>query len=178
MAGGDKVAVQGIGPFEQRPPFDMRIAHHAWIGGAAGQVFLNKIFDHEIPEFFPDIQYKMRETMVYGSGASVIEGVQVAATRLFFTPASGGIIPCFHGNAHHFIPFMVKHERGYGTVYTPAHGYHYFSLAAHFSGFCKDNTIFLPSTYPPLWKKPWAEGVKTNSGEYNFSEIAGLNIRV
>jgi hypothetical protein len=53
-----------------------------------------------------------------------------------------------------------------------------FPFLLIFAGFCKDNTIFLPATYPPLWKKPWTEVENTNPAEYNFSEIASLNIRV
>jgi hypothetical protein len=53
-----------------------------------------------------------------------------------------------------------------------------FPLLLMFADFCKDNTIFLPATYPPLWKKPWAEEVNTNPGKNNFSEIAGLNYSV
>ena len=66
MTGGDKLTIQGIGSFQQCAPFDMGITHHAGIGCAAGQVFFNKIVNNSRAKFIPDIQHKMRKSMLDG----------------------------------------------------------------------------------------------------------------
>jgi len=78
-----------------------------------------------------DIQYEMREPMLYGCHPRIVETVQVTAARLFFRSACTGIIPCLHRDTHHFIPLVVQHESRNGTVNTATHRYQDFSFTAH-----------------------------------------------
>ncbi len=109
----------------------MGIAQHAGIGRAAGKVFVHKIVDHRIPEFFADIEHKMRKAMLYGGHAGIIKTIQVAAAGFFFGASATCVVPCFHGNAHHFIAFIVEHEGSNGTINTAAHRHQHFTFPAH-----------------------------------------------
>jgi hypothetical protein len=73
----------------------------------------------------------MGKTMLDSSHPCVVETVEVAAACFFFRASAMGIIPGFHGNAHHFIPLFMEHEGCDGTVDTAAHGYQNFSFPAH-----------------------------------------------
>src|SRR4249920_1502864 len=96
MPRGNKLTVKGIRTLEQRPPFDMRIAHHAWIRRSSSQVFIYKILNDKVPKFIPDIKDKMRKSMLHCSHAGIIETIQIATACFFFGGACSGIIPCFH----------------------------------------------------------------------------------
>src|SRR5574338_354649 len=93
----------------------MCIAEHTWIRCPAGKIFLYKIIDHKTAEFIPYIENVMRKSMLYRCHAGIIEAIHIAATRFFFTTAAAGIVPCFHGDTHHFITFIMKHESSDGT---------------------------------------------------------------
>ena len=131
MPGGDILAVQRIRPLQQRPPFDMRIAKHTGIGRPPCQVFIDEVFDDKIPELLPDIQHKMRESMLDRRHPRVIETIQVAATRLLFRSPRTRIIPCLHRDAYDFITLIMQHQRRNGTVNTAAHRYQDLSFPAH-----------------------------------------------
>src|SRR3546814_5056272 len=93
MSGGDEFAIEHIGPFEQRFPFDMRITENTWVGSASGQVFFNKIIDDEIAKFIADIQDVVREPEANGKGAGIIDGIQAATAGFLRGAARSGIIP-------------------------------------------------------------------------------------
>jgi hypothetical protein len=70
--------------------------------------------------------------MVHCRLARIIERVYVAAACFLGARAAAGIIPGFHGNAHHFIILLMKHQGHHGTVNTAAHGYQNFPVTTHF----------------------------------------------
>src|SRR5258705_13283121 len=109
----------------------MCIAKHTGIGCSSCQVFIYEIFNHEIAEFFPDIQNIMCKAMLHGCLPRIVEAIYIAATGFFFTAATAAVIPCFHGNTHYFVAFIMKHEGCDGTVNTAAHGYQHFSFTTH-----------------------------------------------
>src|SRR5688572_6487984 len=73
----------------------------------------------------------MREAMLHGGHARVIETVEVTAACFFFATAAARIVPGFHGDTYHLISFFMKHEGGNGTVYTTTHRHQYFTLTTH-----------------------------------------------
>src|SRR3954469_25675035 len=99
----------------------MRIAHHTRIGGTTGEVFVDKILYHKAAKLFADIKYKVWKSMVNGSSTRVVETIEVTTPGLLFTTSGTCIIPCFHGNAYHFVTFVMQHESRNGTVDTTTH---------------------------------------------------------
>ncbi len=65
--------------------------------------------------------------------ACIVETIYVATAGFFLagTATACGIIPCFHGDAHHLITLMVQHECRNGTINTATHRYQHFSFTAH-----------------------------------------------
>ncbi len=131
MPGGDIGTVQRIRPLQQRPPFDMCIAKHTGIWRPPRQVFIHKVVDDKVPELLPDIQYKMRESMLDCRHPRVIKTVQVAAPCFLLRRPRARIVPCLHGDPYDFIPLIVEHQRRNGTVDTAAHRYQDLSFPAH-----------------------------------------------
>src|SRR4030095_78078 len=109
----------------------MSIAKHTGIGGAPRQVFIHEIVDHKSAKFFPDVKNIMRKSMLHGSHASIVKAVYIAAACFFFATTTGGVVPCFHGDANDLIAFIVEHQGSNSTVNTPAHCYQHFSFTAH-----------------------------------------------
>ena len=109
----------------------MGIAQNARIGRAACYIFVYKVINNKIPELVPDIQYEVRESVVYGRCAGIIKGIQVTATGFFLAGAGRCIIPGLHGDTHHFIPLFMEHQGGNGTIYTAAHRYQNLTMSAH-----------------------------------------------
>lgn len=131
VAGGNEFTIQGIGPLQQRTPLDVGIAQDTGIGRTPRQVFLDKIIDDVIAKFVPDINNKMVKPHIDRHLPSIIYGVEAAAARFFFGTAGVGIVPGFHGNAYHFVPFLVKHHGGNGTVNPARHGHEHTSVSTH-----------------------------------------------
>src|SRR4051812_34270382 len=109
----------------------MRITHHAGIGRSPGEIFINKVVDDEITEFFPYIQNEMRKSVLHCSHAGVIETIQVTASCFFFAATAGSVVPGFHGDAHHFISLIVEHESSNGTIDTTTHRDQNLSFTTH-----------------------------------------------
>ncbi len=109
----------------------MCIAKDTGIWCAACQVFVNKILNNKPAKFLPDIKNIMRKSMLHGSLSCIVEAVHVAAACFFLAATAGGVVPCLHGDAHHFITFIIEHQGGNGTVNTAAHRHQHFSFTAH-----------------------------------------------
>src|SRR5687768_10808045 len=73
----------------------------------------------------------MREAMLHGGHARVIETVEITAACFFFATAAARIVPGFHSDTYHLVSFIMKHEGGNGTVYTTTHRHQYFTLTTH-----------------------------------------------
>lgn len=131
VTGGDEIATEGVGSFEERAPFDMGVAENAGVGCAAGHVLIYEIFHDKATEFLADIENIMGKAVLHGGLSGIVEAVNVAAAGFLFAAAAAGIIPGFHGDADYFIALVVEHECGDGAIDTAAHGYQYFSLSAH-----------------------------------------------
>jgi len=131
VAGGDKFAVQGVRPFEQGVPLDMSITEDARVGRASGQVFFYKVIDDVVAKFIANIDNEMVESHIYGYLAGIVDGIE-AATAGFLLGASGvGVIPGFHGDAHHFVALIVQHHGRDGAIDSSAHGHQYASVLTH-----------------------------------------------
>src|SRR5690349_18722563 len=109
----------------------MGIAKHAGIGSASCYVFVNEVLDNEITKLLADVKNIVSKTMFHGCLAGIIETVDIATSCLFFTASAGGIVPGFHGNPYHLIPFIIEHQGSNGTVDTPAHCHQNFSFTTH-----------------------------------------------
>src|SRR5690606_8955744 len=131
MPGGDEIASQRIGPFQQSPPLDVGITHYARVGCSAGKIFLNEIINHKSAEFIADIQDIMRKSMLYRRLACIVERINIAASGLLLSATTSCIVPGFHGNSYHFISLVLKHKGSNGTVDTTTHSHQNFSFSAH-----------------------------------------------
>src|SRR5208282_277851 len=120
-----------IGTLEEGLPFDVCIAKHTGIWGAAREVFVHEIVYHIVAKLLAYVHDEVAETEVHGDSTGIIDRVKRAAAGLFFRAADGRVVPCFHGNAHDLIALLMQHHSGHGTVYTAAHRYQYFSFFAH-----------------------------------------------
>src|SRR6266487_6659056 len=109
----------------------MCIAKHTRIGGATSKIFFHKIVDHEISKLFANIKNEVGKAMLNSSHAGIIETIEVAAAGFFFASATTAIIPCFHGDAYHFITLVIEHESSDSTVNTATHCHQNFSFPAH-----------------------------------------------
>ena len=115
----------------------MCVAKYTGVRCAAGKIFVHKILNDKAAKFFPYIKNIMGKTMFYCRLPGIVKTVHIAAACFFFTATTGRIVPCFHGNAYHFIPFIMQHQGGNGTVNTAAHGHQHFPFSAHNSKICK-----------------------------------------
>ena len=131
VARGDEAAVHLIGPFEQGLPFDMGITEHTGVRCATSQVLVYEVIDDIIAEFLADIDDEVVKTEIHGHLAGIVDAVQAAAARLLLGAATGGIIPCLHGDPHHLIPLFMEHDGAYGTVDTAAHGHQNLAVLTH-----------------------------------------------
>src|SRR6266496_2721018 len=109
----------------------MCITKDARIGCATSKIFFHKIVDHKITELFTDIKNEMSKSMLNSSHAGIIETIEVAAAGFLFASAATAIIPCFHGDAYHFIALVIEHESSDSTINTTTHCHQYFSFLAH-----------------------------------------------
>src|SRR4030095_6739161 len=99
----------------------MGIAEYTGIRCPARQVFINKVVNYKPTEFFPDIENKMWKSVLHGGHPGIIKAVYITAAGFFFASTAGSVVPRFHGNANHFIAFIVEHQSSNGTVNTAAH---------------------------------------------------------
>src|SRR3954447_6825272 len=109
----------------------MSITHYTRVGSSTGEIFVDKIFNNKSTKLFPYIQYKMRKTVMHSSSTCIVETIKVTASSFFFTASCTGIIPGFHGNTDHLIPFVVQHQSCNSTIYTAAHSHQNLSFTAH-----------------------------------------------
>ncbi len=109
----------------------MGVAKHTGVGGAAGHVFVHEIVNDIVAKLLADVHDEMVETHVHGYFPGIVDGIEAAAARFFFRAAGGGIIPGFHGDAHHFVALIIQHKSNHGTVNTATHCHQYFSFFAH-----------------------------------------------
>ena len=109
----------------------MRITEYTGVGGAAGQVFFYKILDHKITKFFPYVEYIMCKAMLHRCLPRIVEGIKITTACFFLAVTAGHIVPCFHGDADHFVAFGIEHQGCNGTVDTAAHGHQHFSFLTH-----------------------------------------------
>ena len=131
VARGDELAIQFVGPAQQRVPFDVRVAEHARVGRAAGQVFAGEIINHEVAELIADVKDVVRETELHGHLAGIVDGVQAAAAGFLFGTAHRRIIPGFHGHADHLVALLVQQHGRQRTVNAAAHGHQNAPFLAH-----------------------------------------------
>ncbi len=132
VARGYKVAPQLVGPAQQGVPFNVGIAQHARVGRAALEVLIGKMVDHIVAKLFADVDDVVRKPQVDGHVPGVVDRVQAAAARFFFAPARGGIVPRFHGHAHHFVALLMQQHGRQRTIDPPAHGHQHPPFCAHF----------------------------------------------
>jgi hypothetical protein len=128
VAGGDKVAAQLVGTAQQSIPFDVGVAKHAGVRGAASEVFGGEVVDDEIPEFFPNINDVVRKTQAHGNVAGIVDAIERAAAGFLFGAAGRGVVPGFHRHADDFVAGFVQQHRGYRRVDAATHGHEYAAL--------------------------------------------------
>ena len=130
----------------------MGIAKHTRVRRSTCQVFIYKILHYKWSEFFSYVQNKMWKAMLHCRHPGIIKTIQVATTRFFFTPAAGGIIPCFHSNAYYFISLFMKHQCRNGTINTAAHSYQNFSFFTHAEGKDTNTALAVFIVIVKMWK--------------------------
>ena len=109
----------------------MGIAENAGVGSTSGQLFLDEILDHTIPELLASVEDVMSKSMFHCCLPCIIETIDIATPGFFFASSTAAVVPGFHSNTYYFIPLRIEHEGGNGTIYTAAHGYQHFSFFAH-----------------------------------------------
>src|SRR5688572_32657369 len=115
----------------------MGIAKHTRVRCSSREIFVNKIVNDKITKLVFDVEDIMCEAMLHSGHAGIVKAVQVAAIGFFFTTAAGSIVPGFHGDAYHFVAFIMEHEGGDGTVNTATHRHQNFSFFTHKNASCK-----------------------------------------
>src|SRR5688500_5622598 len=109
----------------------MGIAKYARVWRTASNVFVGKMVNYKIAEFFPYIDYIMRKTQLNGNVPGIVYGIEAAAAGFFFTTSRRSIIPGFHGHAYYFVSLFVQQHSGHRTVNSAAHGHQHSSFIAH-----------------------------------------------
>jgi hypothetical protein len=84
VAGGNELAIQRIGAFQQRVPLDMGIAEHAGIWRAASHIFIYEIVNNIIAKFFANVNYEVVKPHIHGYLAGIVDGIQSCNTRFPF----------------------------------------------------------------------------------------------
>lgn len=112
VAGGDKLAVELVGPAQQRVPFDVGIAEDAGVGRTTFQVFVGEMVDDIVAELIPDVEDVVRKTQLNGHVAGVVDAVEAAAAGFFFGAPGTGVVPGFHRHADDFVALFVEEDGG------------------------------------------------------------------
>jgi hypothetical protein len=79
VPGSDEFAIECVSSFEKRIPLDVGIAQYAGVRSSSGQVFIDKIVDDIVSEFFTDINDEVVETHVNSNLPCVVDGIKAAA---------------------------------------------------------------------------------------------------
>ena len=108
--------------WEQRTPFDVGIAQYTGIGCSACHDLRQQSCRSRNLQTHPDVDDKMVKTHLHRHLTAHRWWSPDCNNRVSFWIPAVGIVPGFHGNAHHFITFFMKQHGGYGTIYTSAHG--------------------------------------------------------
>jgi len=118
VTGGDEIRVERAGAAPQPIELDLAVAHHAWIGRPAGEIFGNKISNYARAKIGAEIDHIKWKAHPFGDAARILEVIVRAAGAATLR----SVRRCFGCKAHrdpdHIIALFAK-KRGRDRTVDP-----------------------------------------------------------
>jgi len=133
VAGGDGVAPELVGAAQQRVPLDVRVAEHARVGRASGEVLRRERVLDVRAERVAQVEHEVREAEAQRHGAGVVHVVERAAAHLLARLGAGGLVvgPRLHRDADDLVPFLVQQHRRHRRIDAAGHRHERATVLGH-----------------------------------------------